>query len=155
MQQTLWNLRKLKRELRNCKRWFSWIYSLIFVTSTSVTMVGRPLGSSSWTLVQPFLNIIHHCLTPPSYITSFLYTLQSCRWISIGLWFSTNKNPITEHTSQLAGFSVAAYVLNIHCEQSRSSTNCTLPPLDAYWVRGRSDPKMAVLAPPITSPRKT
>jgi hypothetical protein len=48
------------------------------------------------------------------------------------LWFSTNKNLITERTSQLAGFSVAAHVLKIHGEQSGSSTNRTLPQLDAY-----------------------
>ena len=95
-----------------------------------------------------------HCLTPPSLITSFPYNLQSCRWISIGLWFSTNKNLITECTSQLAWFSIAAHILKIHCEQSRSSTNRTLPQLDAYWERGRSDTKMAALATSIASPRQ-
>jgi hypothetical protein len=34
--------------------------------------------------------------------------------------------------SQLAGFSIAAHILKIHCEQSRSSTNRMLPQLDAY-----------------------
>jgi hypothetical protein len=34
--------------------------------------------------------------------------------------------------SQLAGFSIAAHILKIHCEQSRSSTIRTLPQLDAY-----------------------
>jgi hypothetical protein len=34
--------------------------------------------------------------------------------------------------SQLAGFSIAAHILKIHFEQSRSSTNRTLPQLDAY-----------------------
>jgi hypothetical protein len=75
---------------------------------------------------------MHHCRTPPSLITLFPYTLQNCRRISIGLWFSTNKNLITERTSQLAGFSIAAHILKIHGEQSRSSTNRTLPQLDAY-----------------------
>jgi len=70
------------------------------------------------------------------------------------LWFSTNKNLITERTSQLAGFSIAAHILKIHREQSRSSTNRTLPQLDAYRVRGRYDTKMAALAPPIASPRQ-
>ena len=92
--------------------------------------------------------------TTPSLITSFAYTLQSCGWIWIGLWFSTNKILITERTLQLPGFSIAAHILEIHCEQSRNSTKCTLPQLDSYWVRGRSDTKMAALASPIASPRQ-
>ena len=147
MQQTSWNLRKLKRELRNCEAVVFTNLFHDFCHQFIVTMVGRPLRSSSCTLVQPFLNIMHHCRTPPSLITLFPYTLQSCRWISVGLWFFSNKNLITESTSQLAGFYIAAHISKIHGEQSRSSTNRMLPQLDAYWVRGRSDTKMAALAP--------
>jgi len=138
MQQTSWNLRKPKRELRNCEA-AVFMNLLIFATSSSVTMVGRPLRSSSCTLVRPVLNIMHHCRTRPSLITLFPYTLQSCRWISIGLWFSINKNLITERTSQLAGFSIAAHILKIHGEQSRSSTNRTLPQLDAEGTLWHQD----------------
>ena len=49
------------------KRRFSWIFSLIFATSSSVTMVGRPLRSSSWTLVRPFLK--HNAPLPYSAFT--------------------------------------------------------------------------------------
>jgi len=69
-------------------------------------------------------------------------------------WFVVFHQQKPNHRTYLAGFSIAALILKIHCEQSRSSTNRTLPQLDAYWVRGRSDTKMAALAPPIASPRQ-
>ena len=151
MQQTSWNLRKLKRELPNCEAAVFMNFSLIFATSSSVTMVGRPLRSSSWTLVRP---VMHYCLTPPSLITSFPYTLQSSRWISIGLWFFHQQKP--NHRTHLATRGI--FYCSTHFKNSlwtkQSSTNRTLPQLDAYWVKGRSDTKMAALAPPIASPRQ-
>ena len=95
------------------KQRFSRIFLLIFSTSLSVRTLGRPLRSSSCTLVRPFLNIRHHCLTPPSLITFFPYTSHSRRWMSTGLQFSVRRNHITECTSQLTGFSIAALILKL------------------------------------------
>lgn len=78
-----------------------WIFSLILDLNVSVTTEGRPERSSSWTLVNPPLNIMHHFWTKGSFITS-LQTLLICLKIWIGQTFFAFTNRITLRTSQFA-----------------------------------------------------
>lgn len=50
------------------KRRFSWIFLLIFFTSLALTMLDWPFLASSWTLMQPLLNMMCRCLTTVSLI---------------------------------------------------------------------------------------
>jgi hypothetical protein len=58
---------------------FSRIFSFTWSSRSAVTKDGRPLLSSSWALVLPSLNILHHLLTIPSLTAFSPYTLQTCR----------------------------------------------------------------------------
>lgn len=52
------------------------IYGVSRWSGSSVRMVSQLLCSSSCTFVWPFLNIRQHCVTSPSFIPLFLYTVQ-------------------------------------------------------------------------------
>jgi len=72
MQQTSWNLRKLKRELRNCE---------------------------AEDFMNLFIDFRHQFIGHNGRSATSLFIV----------------NIITERTSQLAGFSIAAHILKIHC----------------------------------------
>jgi hypothetical protein len=73
-------------------------------------LFGRPLRSSSCTLVLPSLNNRHHFFTFPSFIAIMLM------WISAGRIFFAFKTRITYRRSQAAGFSIFVSIFNGHSE---------------------------------------
>lgn len=80
--------------------------------SFGVTRDGRPLRSSSCTLVQPSVNCLHHRLTILSLIMSGPYTLHNWRWISAGDCFWAFINRITARISKLAGENISAAIFS-------------------------------------------
>lgn len=103
---------------------FSWIFSSTFLTNSSVTILVCPLPSWSWILVGPFLNLMLYWHLPPSVVTFFPY-MSHINWqISIGLWFLANKKCITDHTSQLVGFSVEVVISDFYCLVWRMTVTC-------------------------------
>ena len=78
----------------------------------SVTKDGRPLGSSSCTLVLPSLNNRHHFLTFPPFIAPSPHTSTIRLQISARRTFLVFRNRIIDRTSQVAGFSILVFILD-------------------------------------------
>ena len=74
-----------------------------FSISSGVTRDGRPLRSSSCTLVRSWVNCPHHCLTMLLLIMSGPYTWHNWRWISVVDCFWACRNLITARISPLVG----------------------------------------------------
>ena len=75
-------------------------------------MGGRPLGFSSCTFVLPSLNNRHHFLTFPLFIAPSSHTSTIRLRISARRTFLVFRNRISDHTSQVAGFSILVFVLD-------------------------------------------
>ena len=79
---------------------FSWIFSLIVATSSSVTMVDRPLRSSSWTLVQPFFK--HNVPLPYSAIVHYFISVHLTKLPINFNWFVVFHQQKPNHRTHLA-----------------------------------------------------
>lgn len=91
---------------------FSWTSVFTFSFKSSVTKDRHPFHSKSRTLVLPSLNNQHHFLTIPSFTAPSLHILTIYPWISARKTFLafTTKNRVTNHISQVAGFSCSTFM---------------------------------------------
>jgi hypothetical protein len=85
------------------------------VENSPLEQFSRPLLYSSRKLVLP-LKSRHHFLTFPFFISHSPYTSKICLCISAGRKFLEFKNLVTDHTFQMAGFSIFGFIFNDYRE---------------------------------------
>ena len=154
MQQTSWNSRKLKRELRDCE---AAVFMNLYIDIRHQFISHNGRAVTSLFIVNIIEAIFKHNETLP--YSAFIHYFVSVHLTNLPMNFNSfvvfhQQKPNHRMHFATQGFSIAAHILRFHCEQSRSSTNRTLPQLESYWVRGSSDTKMTALTLPIASPRQ-